>query len=80
MEIFANNPEPFKNYDLETNSSTLAFSNNHILIHDNKKLILFDLNKNKFGIRMEWQWLWLVQHFIMSLFLSEVEGRNFKSR
>ena len=45
MEIFANNPEPFKNYDLETNSSTLAFSNNHILIHDNKKLILFDLNK-----------------------------------
>jgi DNA-binding ferritin-like protein (Dps family) len=45
MEIFASNPEPFKSYSLETNSSTLAFSNKHILIHDNKKLILFDLNR-----------------------------------
>jgi hypothetical protein len=45
MEIFASNPDPFQIYPLETNSSTLAFSNKHILIHDNKKLILFDLNK-----------------------------------
>jgi len=45
LEIFSSNPDPFKYYLLETNSSTLAFSNKHILIHDNKKLILFDLNK-----------------------------------
>ncbi|CAF3426627.1 unnamed protein product, partial [Rotaria sp. Silwood2] len=45
MEIFALNPEPIKTYLLETNSSTLAFSAKHILIHDNKKLILFDLSK-----------------------------------
>jgi len=45
LEIFSLNPEPFKSYLLETNSSTLAFSNKYILIHDNKKLILFDLNK-----------------------------------
>lgn len=52
IEIFANNPEPFKSYLLETNSSTLAFSNKHILIHDNKKLILYDLNKKIY----EFQW------------------------
>jgi hypothetical protein len=45
LEIFANNTEPIKTFLLETNSSTLAFSNKHILIHDNKKLILFDTNK-----------------------------------
>ncbi|CAF2060400.1 unnamed protein product [Rotaria magnacalcarata] len=52
LEIFASNPDPLKTYLLETNSSTLAFSNKHILIHDNKKLILFDLNKKIYEI--EW--------------------------
>jgi hypothetical protein len=45
LDIFSSNPDPLQTYFLETNSSTLAFSNKHILIHDNKKLILFDLNK-----------------------------------
>lgn len=45
MEIFAKNPEPFKSHLLETNSSTLAFSSTHLLVHDQKKLILFDLKK-----------------------------------
>ena len=45
MDIFTTNPQPMKTHSLETNSSTLAFSTKHILIHDNKKLILFDCNK-----------------------------------
>lgn len=45
MEIFAKNPEPFKSHLLETNSSTLAFSSTHLLVHDQKKFILFDLKK-----------------------------------
>lgn len=52
LEVFASNPEPYKTYLLETNSSTLAFSNKHVLIHDNKKLILFDLNKQVY----EFEW------------------------
>lgn len=52
MDIFSTNPDPFKSHLLETNSSTLAFSTKHILIHDNKKLILFDLNKKIY----EYQW------------------------
>jgi len=74
MEIFATNPQPFKNYDLETNSSTLAFSNNHILIHDNKKLILFDLNKkiselewndNDYGILVDICWMSSLSLFVI---------------
>jgi hypothetical protein len=45
MDIFVLNPEPMKNYSLETNSSTLALSNTHILVHDNQKLVLFDYHK-----------------------------------
>jgi hypothetical protein len=52
MEVFATNPPPMKTYSLETNSSTLAFSNNHLLLHDNKKLILFDLTKQIY--QLEW--------------------------
>ncbi|CAF1688478.1 unnamed protein product, partial [Adineta ricciae] len=52
VEIFATNPDPLKSHSLETNSSTLALSNHFILIHDNKKLILFDLNKKA----QEFEW------------------------
>ena len=45
IEIFAKNPQPFQSHLLDTNSSTLAFSSTHLLIHDQKKLILFDLKK-----------------------------------
>ena len=45
MDVFTINPEPIKNYSLETNSSTLALSNNHILLHDSRKLILYDYHK-----------------------------------
>ena len=45
VDIFSINPEPIKNYPLDTNSSTLAVSNTHILIHDNRQLILFDYHK-----------------------------------
>ena len=45
MDIFTINPEPIKNYSLDTNSSTLSLSNTHILIQDNHKLILFDYQK-----------------------------------
>jgi hypothetical protein len=63
MEIFATNPDPFKTYLLETNSSTLAFSNKHILIHDNKKLILFDLNKKIY------EFIWNDNDFGLFIFL-----------
>lgn len=42
IDIFSINSEPTKQYSLETNSSTLALSNTHILILDNRKLILYD--------------------------------------
>jgi len=45
MDIFTLNPEPIKNHSLDTNSSTLALSNTHILIQDNHKLMLFDYQK-----------------------------------
>ncbi len=45
IEILCINPEPIKNYPLDTNSSTIALSNTHILIHDNHQLILFDYHK-----------------------------------
>jgi len=45
VDIFCINPEPIKNHLLDTNSSTLALSNTHILIHDNHQLILFDYYK-----------------------------------
>jgi hypothetical protein len=45
VDIFTINPDPIKNYSLDTNSSTLAVSNTHILIHDNHQLILFDYHK-----------------------------------
>lgn len=52
IEIFSSNGSSIKSYTLETNSSTLAFSNRHILIHDNKKLILYDLTRKLYDI--EW--------------------------
>lgn len=45
VDIFSINPEPTKCYPLETNSSTLALSNSHILIFDDRELILFDYHK-----------------------------------
>jgi hypothetical protein len=45
VDIFCINPEPIKIHSLDTNSSTLALSNTHILIHDNHQLILFDYYK-----------------------------------
>ena len=42
MDVFSINPEPVRNYSLETNSSTLALSNTHILLLDDHKLMLFD--------------------------------------
>jgi len=74
MEIFASNPDPIKTHFLETNSSTLAFSNKHILIHDNKKLILFDLNKkitefewndNDYGILVDICWMSALSLFVI---------------
>ncbi|CAF4599764.1 unnamed protein product, partial [Rotaria sp. Silwood2] len=74
MEIFALNPEPIKTYLLETNSSTLAFSAKHILIHDNKKLILFDLSKkihefewndNDYGILVDICWMSSLSLFVI---------------
>lgn len=62
VEIFAINPEPTKYYPLETNSSTLALSNNHLLIFDDRELILFDYHKqlstmtwndNEYGLSTE---------------------------
>ena len=52
MEILALNPDPLRSYFLESNSSTLAFSFKQILLHDNKKLILFDLTKKLY--ELEW--------------------------
>jgi hypothetical protein len=45
VDLFSINPEPIKNYPLDTNSSTLTLSNTHILIHDNRQLVLFDYHK-----------------------------------
>ena len=45
LDIFLLNPDPIKNQPLETNSSTLALSNTHLLLHDHQKLILFDFSK-----------------------------------
>lgn len=45
VETFSINPEPTKNYPLETNSSTLALSNTHILILDDHQLILYDYHR-----------------------------------
>jgi len=51
---------------LDTNSSTLAVSNTHILIHDNHQLILFDYHKqlnelqwndNTYGILVDMCWM-----------------------
>ncbi|UJR38613.1 hypothetical protein I4U23_031278 [Adineta vaga] len=74
LEIFATNPEPLKSYFLETNSSTLALSSQFILIHDNKKLILFDLNKkihefewndNDYGILVDICWMSSITVFLI---------------
>ena len=45
IDVFTINPEPVKNYSLDTNSSTLALSNNYILLHDSRKLILYDYHR-----------------------------------
>lgn len=45
VEIFSINSEPTKIYPLDTNSSTLALSNTHILLQDNRQLVLFDYHK-----------------------------------
>jgi hypothetical protein len=45
IDIFASNPAGVQSYPLESNSSTLALSSTHVLLHDNKKLILFDFHK-----------------------------------
>jgi len=52
IDIFCINPEPIKNYSLDTNSSILAISNTYILIHDNHQLILYDYHKKL----LEFQW------------------------
>ncbi len=71
LEIFSSNPDPFKSYLLETNSSTLAFSNKHILIHDNKKLILFDLNKKIY------EFIWNDNDFgLLNFYLQLTKGRS----
>lgn len=52
VDLFTINPEPIKSHSLDTNSSTLSLSNNHILVHDNHKLILFDYHRKL----NEFQW------------------------
>ena len=52
MDVLVSKPVAVKTYPLESNSSTLALSTGHLLLHDNKRLILFDL-KNKVH-EMEW--------------------------
>lgn len=65
VEIFSINPEPTRYYPLETNSSTLALSNTHLLIFDDRELILFDYHKqlsaftwndNEYGLYAEVQY------------------------
>jgi len=72
--IFANNPQPFASHCLQTNSSTLAFSQQQILVHDNKQLILFDLNKklnvfpwndNDYGILVDICWMNSINRFLI---------------
>ncbi|CAF4638465.1 unnamed protein product [Rotaria sp. Silwood2] len=74
MDIFTINPEPIKNYSLDTNSSTLALSNTHILLHDNHKLILFDYHKklnelqwsdNDYGILVDMCWMSSLSMFVI---------------
>ncbi|CAF1385797.1 unnamed protein product [Adineta steineri] len=74
IDIFTSNPEPIKNYTLDTNSSTLALSNTHILIHDNHKLILFDYQKqltdlpwndNDYGILVDMCWMSSLSVFVI---------------
>ncbi|UJR07574.1 hypothetical protein I4U23_011862 [Adineta vaga] len=74
VDIFVINPEPLKNYSLNTNSSTLALSNTHILIHDNHKLILFDYQKklnelpwndNDYGILVDMCWMSSLSVFLI---------------
>lgn len=74
VEIFLINPDPIKNYSLDTNSSTLALSNTHILILDNSKLTLFDLHKqlneipwndNEYGILVDMCWMPSLSVFVI---------------
>ena len=48
VDLFLSNPEPMKLYPLDTNTSTLSLSNEHILLHDHQRLILFDYQKKLF--------------------------------
>jgi hypothetical protein len=45
LKIFTLNHPPKKVFPLETNSSTLAFSDTHLLLHDQKKLLLFTVDR-----------------------------------
>ena len=45
LKIFTLTNPPKKVFPLEGNSSTLAFSSTHLLLHDQKKLLLFNLNQ-----------------------------------
>lgn len=45
VDLFLSNPEPWKSYPLDTNTSTLSLSNGHILLHDHQRLLLFDYQK-----------------------------------
>ncbi|CAF4728779.1 unnamed protein product [Rotaria sp. Silwood1] len=74
MDIFTINPEPIKNYSLDTNSSTLTLSNTHILVHDNHKLVLFDYHKklnefqwndNDYGILVDMCWMPSISVFVI---------------
>ncbi|CAF1665084.1 unnamed protein product [Adineta ricciae] len=66
VDVFLINPEPIKKHSLNTNSSTLALSNTHILIQDKHRLILFDYQKqiselqwndNEYGILVDICWI-----------------------
>ena len=52
IDVLASNPVASKTHLLESNSSTLALSSGHLLLHDNKRLVLFDLKKKVH--EMEW--------------------------
>ena len=78
VDVFLINPEPIKKHSLDTNSSTLALSNAHILIQDKHRLILFDYQKqiselqwndNEYG-----SFYFLFLPFTFILFISRYSG------